>query len=264
MGVVLGQVLGFVGPRLNPLFLLVLFFCLSTYVAIWVFCLFAELLPSVVLTVMATFVLVSHFVSPPAHWKDRGEWLWGIGLIMCVLCVLIGEWGDWGFLTGGGALIFIALPFWWTCWRLTGRQWFLSSGHILAAVMAMAYWAISPVRHSDDNLGYLLLPLPLVAGVGLIWVIPATYVLYLARRWKFRRIRGPLMQVIALVIWFMPSGAVAAFGPVLLELNSIWSAASLTVVGVVLGTVVSAPLRFLLLEWSELSVHPPTRVRNSD
>ena len=52
---------------------------------------------------------------------------------------------------------------------------------------------------------------------------------------------------------FFPVILVAVFVPWMLELSPIWSAVSLTIVGVLLSAVVSDPLRRFLLEWGTLS-----------
>ena len=56
---------------------------------------------------------------------------------------------------------------------------------------------------------------------------------------------------------FFPVILVAVVVPWMLELSSIWSAVSLTIVGVLLSAVVSDPLRRFLLEWGkQLSPSP--------
>ena len=59
-----------------------------------------------------------------------------------------------------------------------------------------------------------------------------------------------------MAILFFPVILVAVVVPLMLELSPIWSAVSLTIVGVLLSAVVSDPLRRFLLEWGELAPSP--------
>ena len=52
---------------------------------------------------------------------------------------------------------------------------------------------------------------------------------------------------------FFPVILVAVVVPGMLELSPIWSAVSLTIVGVLLSAVVSDPLRRFLVEWGKLA-----------
>ena len=63
---------------------------------------------------------------------------------------------------------------------------------------------------------------------------------------------GPGTQTLAMVSLFLPVILVAIFVPGMLDLSQIWSAASLTIVGVLLSAVVAQPLHRFLLEWAKL------------
>ena len=60
------------------------------------------------------------------------------------------------------------------------------------------------------------------------------------------------MQALAMAILFLPVTLVAVAVPGMLELGQVWSAVSLTLVGVLLNAVVSELLRRFLLEWGDL------------
>ena len=60
------------------------------------------------------------------------------------------------------------------------------------------------------------------------------------------------MQALAMAILFLPVIVVAVAVPGMLDLSPAWSAVSLTIVGVLLSSVVSDPLRRFLLEWGDL------------
>ena len=56
-----------------------------------------------------------------------------------------------------------------------------------------------------------------------------------------------------MAILFFPVILVAVVVPFMLELSQMWSAVSLTIVGVLLSAVISDPLRRFLLEWGNLT-----------
>ena len=61
------------------------------------------------------------------------------------------------------------------------------------------------------------------------------------------------MASVASFKFCVKSRLVAIIVPPMLEFSDIWSAVSLTLIGVLLSAVVSEPLRRFLLEWANLS-----------
>lgn len=155
-------------------------------------------------------------------------------------------------LASNAAILVAGLP--WCCliWLLIGRSPLLLSGLIVALAAMLVYWggALSEV---GDTLEVLLLPLPTILLGGVFWAPAARLTWHFAMRWKDRPMRGPGMQALAMVMLFFPVILVALIVPWMLELEPIWSAVSLTVVGVLLSAVVSEPLRRFLLVWGKLS-----------
>ena len=64
------------------------------------------------------------------------------------------------------------------------------------------------------------------------------------------------MQALAMAFLFLPVIVVAVAVPGMLDLNTAWSAVSLTIVGVLLSAVVSEPLRRFLVRWGKLEPMP--------
>ena len=117
---------------------------------------------------------------------------------------------------------------------------------------------LAALAQTDDSpltllLLVLLLPLPTVLLFGVAWAPVARWTLGAARRRTHRRIGGPGFQTLAMSILFLPVALVAIVVPPMLEFSDIWSAVSLTLVGVLLSAVASDPLRRFLLEWANLS-----------
>ena len=117
----------------------------------------------------------------------------------------------------------------------------------------LIYWLAALASTDDLPLTLLLLPLPTVFLFGVAWAPAARWTLGDARRRSHRRIGGPGFQALAMTILFLPVALVAIVVPPMLEFSDIWSAVSLTLVGVLLSAVVADPLRRFLLEWANLS-----------
>ena len=126
---------------------------------------------------------------------------------------------------------------------------------VLALAVMMIYW-VEALSETGESPEILLLPLPTIFVGGAVWAPATRLTLHFARRCKDRPMCGPGMQVLAMAILFFPVILVAVVIPEMLELNPIWSAVSLTIVGVLLSAVVSEPLRRFLLVWGKLSPDP--------
>ena len=239
-----------------PPFLLFTFCCGAANTIVWYFGLPDDLSPRIFLSVLAALMPASELLSPPRPWSARGEILWFALFLSLVLLLAAGDKFNIVVLGTNAALALLSLPLAWLIWQLAGRQWLLSTAFGFAVAVMMVYWTTAIVQSSGDGsltpLLLLLLPLPTVLLFGAIWAPVARRTLTAARRRRLRRISGPGMQALTMVILFLPVLMVVVIVPPMLGLSEIWSAASLTLVGVLLSAVVSDPLRRFLLEWAIL------------
>lgn len=131
----------------------------------------------------------------------------------------------------------------------------LLTGLLLALALMMIYWTAALVE-TDSPIELLLLPLPTVIFGGVFWTPVAWWILDIAKRRKDRKVSGPGTQALAMATLFLPVILVAVAIPGMLGFKDIWTAVSLTIVGVLLSAVVSEPLRRFLLEWGNLLPDP--------
>ena len=242
----------FIRPRLIGTFLAIVVYCVPIYVLTWYFRVFDDLFISIFMSLLVLVMPVAEFFSSPRPWKSRTELLGFALFFALVLLLLAGDKFSWGSLRANTAIALALLPWCWLVWQLIGRNWLLLTGLMLALVVLMIYW-IAALKQTDDSLELLLLPLPVVILGGLFWAPLARWIWEIAKRRKGCRIGGPGMQVLAMSILFFPTTLFAVVVPGMLGLSQIWSAVSLTIVGVLLSAVVSEPLRRFLLEWGKLS-----------
>ena len=203
------------------------------------------------MSLVIAWIPITDFQPPPRSWAS-GEYLLGLSsLVALVLLLVVGDKFDWAVVALNSAVLLVALPYGWLVWKLMRRNWLLLTGLILALAAMMIFWTAALVRE-EDLLEVLLLPVPAVLFLGLAWTPVAGWALDIAGRWKNRRVGGPGMRALAMAILFLPVILVAMAVPGMLGLSSIWSAVSLTLVGVLLSAVISEPLRRFLLEWGNL------------
>ena len=243
---------GKVVARLPGIFLVSLIYCVPVYLLAWYFELIDGLYGRIMVTLLVTILPVAEVLSPPRPLKSKGELFLGLLILVPATLLATGDKFNVTILAANAAMFLAILPWGWFVWLLTGRSWFLFAGLLFALPVMMVYW-ITALLKTVEPLELLLVPLLLVLAGGVFWAPAARWIVYVAKRRKDCRISGPGMQAVAMSILFVPVILVLVVFPGMLELSPVWSAVSLTVVGVLLSAVVSEPLRRCLLEWGQLS-----------
>ena len=239
-------------PRLPGVFLVSVVYGVPVYGLAWYSGLIDDLSVRILLSVLVAMIPVAELLSAPRPWKSREDLLWFALFIVPVSLFAIGHKFDLRVLSSNAAMLVAVLPYCWLVWLLMGRSWLLSTGLILAMIAMMIYW-IAALSGVSGALEILILPLPVVLFGGIFWAPVARWILAIAERRKDCPLSGPGTQALAMASLFSPVILVAVVVPWMLELSQIWSAVSLTIVGVLLSAVVSEPLRRFLLEWGKLS-----------
>ena len=239
-------------PRTTHLLLDIAIYCAPVYLLTWYFDLLEGLSLRIFMSLLVAMAPVSELLTEPRPFRSRGDLFWFALFIGLMSLLATGDRFNVNALTTSPAVLISVLPWGWLVWQLLGRNWMLLTGLLLALAVMMIYWTAAVVM-TDESWIILLLPVPLVMFFGVFWALPARLVLGYARRSKHHRMRGPGMQVLAMAMLFFPLIVVAVAIPGMLQLSPIWSAVSLTIAGVLLGAVISEPLRRFLLEWGNLS-----------
>ncbi|MYK33923.1 MAG: hypothetical protein F4045_02080 [Chloroflexi bacterium] len=178
-----------------------------------------------------------------------------MSFIGLALLLVLSDKFNWSVLAANVVLFLASLPYAWLVWKLMRRNWLLLAGLMLALAVMMVYWIAALIGQSDF-LTLLLLPLPVVVFGGVIWTPIASWVFNTAQERKNHRSGGPGMQALAMIVLSLPVILVAVAAPGMLELGQVWSAVSLTLVGVLLSGLIADPLRRFLLEWGNLAPGP--------
>lgn len=250
-----GRAYKYVRPRLLGLLLVSVFCCAPVYALAWLFSLIDDPYARILISLLVTILPVSELSSEPRPLRSRWDVIQFALFVLPALAFATAHKLNLRLLASNTAILVAVLPYCWLLWLLMGRSLMLLSGLIIALGVMMVYWVVALVQVGGP-LEILLLPLPAVLFGGGVWALPARWVFAFARRRKYDPRGGPGMQALAMVVFFLPVILVAVIVPSLLELRPIWSAVSLTVVGVLLSAVVSEPLRRFLLEWGNLTPNP--------
>ena len=239
-------------PRITSVLLVGVVYCVPVYLLTWYFGLIDDLSARISISLLVAIMPAAEFLSEPRPWKSRGELLWFALFIVPVSLFATGNKFNLSVLSSNTAMVVAVLPWCWLVWRLMGRSLLLSTGLILALAVMMIYW-VAALSEVGGSLEILILPLPTVLFGGVFWAPVARWILDIAKKRKDCSLSGPGTQALAMAILFFPVILVAVVVPWMLELRPIWSAVSLTIVGVLLSAVVSDPLRRFLLEWGNLT-----------
>ena len=196
-------------------------------------------------------------LSAPRPWKSRGDLLLFALFIVPVSLFAIGHKFNLRVLSSNAAMLVAVLPWCWLVWQLMGGSLLLLTGLILAMVAMMIYW-VAALSGVGGSLG----DSDIAAPAGLIGrcLLGAGGAVDSCHRRTTERV--PIER---------PRDAGASNGHLVFPGHSgcccrsihagtsesqIWSAVSLTIVGVLLSAVIPDPLRRFLLEWGNLTPNP--------
>ena len=238
--------------RIVGAFFTIVLVCVPLTVLVWGFDYIDELRVRIFMSAAAGAMLILMVLSEPKSWRERWESLSLSVVLYPLLIFAIAHEFDITSLMMNAVVAFVAIPCCWVVWVSMGRDWLLRLATMLAVIAAMFHWGVIMIA-TKVPLDVALLPLPALLLIGALWAPLARMALYFARRWKYRRLRGPGSQAVAMVAVFSPIFVIAIAVPQLFELGPIWLAVSLALAGILLGTVISEPLRRFLLRLGNLS-----------
>ena len=241
-----------VRERWRVLTVTILFICIPVYAMAWWLNIHNNLAANIAATGVVTAMPVAELFAVPSSLRSNKHLLWMAAFALVALAVFISDEREWRIVSTNGAVILVSSLAYFAIWLWIRNNWFLMSGLILALVAMTIYWAAFWVQNSGP-LELVTLPLLLISVGGVSWAPPAMLVLEIARLRKNGKISGPGWQAFAMATLFLPVIMVTITIPPMLGLGDIWSAASLTIVSIMLGSVISAPLRCLFVEWGNLS-----------
>ena len=213
----------------------------------------------VVLTVACGALPVILLVGPERPLSERLKVDWGllgtILLLLTALLMAISHRQGWSSLGLNAGILLFSSPILLVIGRLVFRKPLLGVGLGLPMVMAMAALIVLVVPR-EYIWNFLLLPLPAILLPAAVWALFLYGVHHVAKQTRARRIWGPLLESVLMVVMFAPVVALAILVHVELELDDRWLTVVVAVVGLLFSSVVSVPLRQFLLDLGDLPPNP--------
>ena len=189
---------------------------------------------------------------------DRAErrqfiW-WNLGFVLLILGLLLIAMSDrfnWPLLGMNVLFVMISAPFLLVFAILIRGTPLTGVALVPSTIVAVVYLTI-PGDSSAIRIELLLIPLPIVLIGSVVWSYVARLLLNQARKRRQVPIWGPASESLSMLFLFLPLVLFAIMMPRALTDDQIWLAASVTIIGVLLGSVVSTPLRQFLLDLGQL------------
>ena len=225
-------------------------------VFLWCFDLIDDLYSRLAITGLYSVVPVSVLKQAAAS-TELKRWQVDWGLVYFVLflfaslLIAIGGRLDSALLVLNVAALMIAFPLALASWLSIRKQPLIAVAAI-PSVITVVFLGIL-ILPPDLLLEHPLLPLPYVLLGVAPWVFVASRLLTCAQRLRQYAIRGPAMEALTMLVLFIPLIALVILTILQLTDDEIWLAVWLTVAGVLLGSIVSVPLRQCLLDLGKLA-----------
>ena len=176
--------------------------------------------------------------------------VWFVLFLVASLLIAIGDRIDSAPLVLNVATAVIVAPLALASWLSIHKQPLVAVA-VVPSVIIVALLGILKLP-SGFLLEYPLLPLPFILLGVAPWAFVASELLTCAQRIRQRSIWGPGMEVLTMLVLFIPLITLVIGATLSLTDNEIARTVVLTVTGVLLSSLVSAPLRQFLLDLGKL------------
>ena len=199
-------------------------------------------------------VLSLHGPEPTRSERRRpsGMLLFFLVESLLLLGISYGDKEDSTFLVVNSGVMAVALPFLAVVLRLLWRHPLLVVGVVLPfpAIVVLAWLLWVPGELSQD---FPTLSVAMVAVPLFCWALFLVGVIRLARWGRGKLVWGALTEVMLMIFVFAPLVAGSVLVPTWFEWPERWFSISVLLVGLLLSSVVSVPLRRLMLDLGGLS-----------
>ena len=186
---------------------------------------------------------------------ERRRFIWwnlGFGLLNAgLLLMAISNRLDWPYLGVYVLFAMISVPF-LLAFAVMIRGTPLAGVALIPSTIVAAVYLAIPEDSSRVRLEDLPIQLPVVLIGSVAWSFVARWLLNEARKRRQITIWGPATESFSMLFLFLPLIFLAIMLPRALTDDQIWLAASVTIIGVLFGSVVSTPLRQFLLDLGQL------------
>ncbi len=209
----------------------------------------------VLLVLLYTAIPLSALLEKTDDPAERRRFMWwnlGFGLLnLGLLLMAISNRLDWPHLGVYVLFAMISAPF-LLAFAVMIRGTPLTGVALVPSTIVAAVYLAIPEDSSRVRLADLPIQLPVVLIGSVAWSFVARWLLNEARKRRQFAIWGPATESFSMLFLFLPLILLAILMPRAVTDDQIWLAASVTIIGVLFGSVVSTPLRQFLLDLGQL------------
>ena len=232
---------------------------------VWYIGLIDGLYPKTAMTLLVLMIPLSLFLEPPSSQRARRQARWVVlpmvsFLLFALIIAASDKWTmDW--LGRTATMVVVSSPFAFICLILGWKKPLLGLALVPSVFMALLYSTASMLP-PGTRLDYMLIFLPAVLVVGIPWTILGYVLLNLAKKFQHRSVSGPGLEIITMAFLFTPLLLLIVLVVRALTSDDIVLALAVAGIGVMFSSIVSKPLRQLLLVLGDLS--PDCRHEQND
>ena len=246
-------------PRLRNFWVSLLSLASFTAV-IWVFDPIEDHNAQVVVTVIYAVIPILFFLDAFTANEERRQfdlsniWLsiWLVALPVSVLLIVLFDRIGSPVAVISVASILVSLPPLLVFWLIARGRWLLWFA-IVPSMIAASLLLVPPITPAGVVLDYLLLPLPVLSYACVAWALATRWFLVLAERFQGRRVSGPAMESLSMLLLLTPLIVLTMLTVNALGFGETWVGISGVVVGIIFSSAISVPVRQFLLDLGNLS-----------
>ena len=229
----------------------------------WYIRLTDDLWSQLALTILYSLIPLALVSSPTPDPSEARRTRWGlIGFIVFLLFALLIAFSamrDNLYLGLNVTLIVVSLPFLAGCFWLASNRPLLLVPSLPSGILSMIYFNTT-LFPPELRVKYLLVSLPVVVMCIALWTVVGWFFLDTTDRLDGRPIWAPALKSFTMIFLFAPIIVLAIWVPQQLSGNDSWSTVLGTFLSVILGGVISMPVRHFLEDLNDVS----SNHRNTD
>lgn len=223
---------------------------------IWCVRLIDDLWSQLAITILYSWIPLALLLSPPPKPSEARVTRWGLVgffvFLVFALMIAYSDMRDDSYLGLNATLIMVSLPFLAGCFWLSWNKPLLLVPSLPSGLLSIIYFNTT-LLPSDLRLKYVLITLPVVVMCIALWSIVGWFFLDAMERLDGKRIWGPGMKSFTMVFLFAPIIVLAIWVPQQISGGDSWSTVLGTFLSVILGGVISEPVRHFLGDLNDVS-----------
>ena len=222
----------------------------------WYLRMIDDLWSQVALTILYSLIPLVLVFSPTPDPSEALKTRWCLSgfvvFLVFALLIALSARLDGSYLGLNVTMAIVSIPFITGCFWLASNRPLLLVPSLPSGILSMFYFNTT-LFPPELRVKYLLTPLPVVVMCIALWTMVGWFFLDATDRLDDRRIWGPAMKSFTMIFLFAPIILLAIWVPQQLSGSDSWSTVLGTFLSVILGGVISEPVRHFLDDLNDVS-----------